>query len=129
MNVHTILQNTHWILLTLGLNITQHTLCKKAADTIGWEQVFQGRGSWWDLFHNIFVNKYTFLLGICTMPAYATWFLVLSRIPMSIAVPLLSLNYIATAFIGYFFFAETLSALKILGIFLIIAGVSCLVHS
>jgi multidrug transporter EmrE-like cation transporter len=51
------------------------------------------------------------------------WLLVLSRVPVSFAYPMLSLGYIVNAVAAYYLFGEPLSSLRILGIFVIIAGV------
>src|SRR3990167_3795392 len=51
------------------------------------------------------------------------WLLVLSRVEVSFAYPMLSMGYIVNAFAAYYFFGEPLSSLRLLGIFIIIAGV------
>jgi multidrug transporter EmrE-like cation transporter len=51
------------------------------------------------------------------------WILALSRVDVSIAYPMLSVGYIVTAMAGWLLFAENLSATRVAGIFIIIAGV------
>ncbi len=51
------------------------------------------------------------------------WLLVLSRVEVSYAYPLLSIGYIVNAAAAYYFFGEDLSMLRISGIFVIILGV------
>ncbi len=51
------------------------------------------------------------------------WVGALSRVPVSVAYPLLSLGYIVNAFAAAALFGEALSATKLAGIGLIIAGV------
>jgi multidrug transporter EmrE-like cation transporter len=51
------------------------------------------------------------------------WILALSRVDVSIAYPMLSVGYIVTAMAGWLLFAESLSATRVAGIFIIIAGV------
>lgn len=64
------------------------------------------------------------LLGICCyVISMAIWVLVLSRLPVSVAYPLLSLGYIVTALFGYLLFGEQLGWAKITGILVIILGV------
>lgn len=53
----------------------------------------------------------------------AVWLLVLSRVPVSFAYPMLSIGYIVNAVAAYYLFGEPLSSLRVLGIFIIIAGV------
>ena len=51
------------------------------------------------------------------------WFYVLSHMELSRAFPLVSIAYVFTLLMGYFFLHEPLSIYKIIGISLIIAGV------
>jgi multidrug transporter EmrE-like cation transporter len=51
------------------------------------------------------------------------WLLVLSRVQVSYAYPMLSIGYIVNALAAYYFFAEPLTSMRMLGIFIIIAGV------
>ena len=51
------------------------------------------------------------------------WLLVLSRVQVSFAYPMLSIGYIVNALAAYYFFGEPLTSIRMLGIFIIIAGV------
>lgn len=51
------------------------------------------------------------------------WLLVLSRVEVSFAYPLLSIGYIVNAVAGYYLFQENLSLTRITGILIIVAGV------
>ncbi len=51
------------------------------------------------------------------------WLLVLSRVQVSLAYPMLSIGYIVNALAAYYLFGEPLTSLRVLGIFVIIAGV------
>ncbi len=51
------------------------------------------------------------------------WLLVLSRVEVSFAYPLLSVGYIVNAVAGYYLFQENLSPTRITGILIICAGV------
>ena len=64
------------------------------------------------------------LLGLaCYVASFAVWLVVLSRVEVSMAYPMLSVGYIVTAVFGYYFWGESLGMYKVLGIFLICAGV------
>ncbi len=52
-----------------------------------------------------------------------TWMYVLSRVEVSIAYPMMSLSFVATVFLGWYFFDEALTWQKGLGVALICAGV------
>jgi multidrug transporter EmrE-like cation transporter len=51
------------------------------------------------------------------------WLLVLSRVPVSYAYPMLSIGYVVNAIAAYFLFGEPLTSMRMLGIFIIISGV------
>lgn len=62
--------------------------------------------------------------GLCMyVMSVGIWLLVLSRVPVSFAYPMVSLGYVVTALAAYFLFGESLTSVRILGIFVIIAGV------
>ncbi len=51
------------------------------------------------------------------------WFMVLSRVELSVAYPALSLGYILVLAIGFFFLGETITLAKLAGVILICLGV------
>jgi len=57
------------------------------------------------------------------------WIMALSRVPVSIAYPMLSIGYVINAFIAWHWFGEPLSAQKLAGIGLIISGVYVITRS
>jgi len=66
-----------------------------------------------------------FVLGglLCYIISVAVWLLVLSRVEVSFAYPLLSVGYIVNAVAGYYLFQENLSIMRITGILIICVGV------
>lgn len=59
----------------------------------------------------------------------AVWLLVLSRVQVSFAYPMLSIGYIVNALAANYLFGEPLSSVRMLGIFIIIAGVYLVAQS
>ena len=57
------------------------------------------------------------------------WLLVLSRVQVSLAYPMLSIGYVVNALAAYYFFGEPMTSLRVLGIFIIIAGVYLVAQS
>lgn len=57
------------------------------------------------------------------------WLLVLSRVQVSFAYPMLSIGYIVNALAAYYLFDEPLTSVRMLGIFIIIAGVYLVAQS
>lgn len=66
-----------------------------------------------------------FILGglVCYVISVSVWIVVLSRVPVSVAYPMLSIGYVVNAVIAYFLFGESLTTLKVIGIGVIIVGV------
>lgn len=57
------------------------------------------------------------------------WLLVLSRVQVSFAYPMISIGYVVNAIAAYYLFGEPLTSLRMLGIFIIIAGVYLVAQS
>lgn len=57
------------------------------------------------------------------------WIMALSRVPVSIAYPMLSIGYILNAIVAHFWFGEALVLQKMLGIGFIIIGVVLITRS
>lgn len=65
----------------------------------------------------------------CYVASVLIWVLALSRAPVSVIYPMLSLGYIVNAVGATLFFGESLQPIKMLGIVIIIAGVFLLSES
>jgi multidrug transporter EmrE-like cation transporter len=59
----------------------------------------------------------------CYAASVCVWLAALSKAPVSVAYPMLSLGYVAVAAISAMWLGETLNPAKVLGIALICAGV------
>jgi multidrug transporter EmrE-like cation transporter len=65
----------------------------------------------------------------CYVASVVIWIVALSRVEVSIAYPMLSVGYIVTAIAAWYLFGESLSATRIAGIVVIIAGVYLVARS
>ena len=65
----------------------------------------------------------------CYAVSLVVWIMALSRTPVSIAYPMLSIGYVINAFVAYFWFGEALASQKLLGIGLIVLGVYLVARS
>jgi len=65
----------------------------------------------------------------CYVVSVVVWILGLSRVPVSVAYPLLSVGYIVNAFAAYFLFGEALAPQKLVGIGFIVIGVFLVARS
>ena len=59
----------------------------------------------------------------CYVVSVVVWILGLSRVPVSIAYPMLSVGYIVNAFAAWMLFGESITAQKLVGIGFIVIGV------
>jgi multidrug transporter EmrE-like cation transporter len=66
-----------------------------------------------------------FIIGglLCYVISVGVWLLVLSRVEVGFAYPLLSVGYIVNAVAGYYLFQENLSLTRVTGILIICVGV------
>lgn len=79
----------------------------------------------WQAATNPFV---AFGIGLYIL-SVAVWLLVLSRVDVSFAYPMLSVGYIVNAVAAHFLFAENLSFTRIGGILMIVGGVCLIARS
>jgi multidrug transporter EmrE-like cation transporter len=71
----------------------------------------------------IFMNPYVFLGLACFGISSVFWLVVLSRLPLSLVYPMVSVAYILVAFASMIFFKEQVSVVRWLGISVIVVGV------
>ncbi|MBK6981117.1 MAG: EamA family transporter [Betaproteobacteria bacterium] len=66
-----------------------------------------------------------FVLGgmACYAVSLVVWILALSRVPVSVAYPMLSIGYVVNAVAAWMLFGESLAAQKLVGIGFIVVGV------
>ena len=65
----------------------------------------------------------------CYAVSLVVWIMGLSRVPVSIAYPLLSLGYVANAFIAWAWLGESVTPMRLAGIGVIVLGVLIVARS
>lgn len=65
----------------------------------------------------------------CYVVSVVVWILALSRVPVSVAYPMLSIGYIVNAVAAWMLFGESLGAQKLVGIGFIVVGVFLVARS
>ena len=65
----------------------------------------------------------------CYAVSLVVWIMGLSRVPVSVAYPMLSLGYVANAIVAYAWLGEQVSAARLVGIGIIIVGVYIVARS
>ena len=113
-----------WALLLGGvlLNACAQLLLKAATRHSGELVADSGRVSWSAVLHLLGVVPLWVGLA-CYGISVILWLAALSRVPVSVAYPMLSIGYVINAFAAAVLFGEALSVGKLAGIALICAGV------
>lgn len=65
----------------------------------------------------------------CYVISVVVWILALSRVPVSMAYPMLSIGYVVTAVAAWAFLGESVTPLRLVGIGIIIIGVFIVARS
>ena len=103
------------------LNAGAQLLLKAGTNVLG--VITLTRENWWDTLWRMGTQGY-FVVGVaCYMVSLVVWIMGLSRVPVSIAYPMLSLGYVVNAIAAHYLFGEAVTAQRWLGIGFIIAGV------
>lgn len=115
------------ILLGVLLNAGAQLALKEGMRRVGhFEFVWANAASVaWQAATNPFV---AFGIGLYVL-SVAVWLLVLSRVEVSFAYPMLSVGYVVNAMAAYYLFGENLSLTRISGILVIVAGVYLITRS
>ena len=66
---------------------------------------------------------HVFMGLVCYVVSVGVWMMALSKVPVSVAYPMLSIGYVVNAFAAYYLFGEPLSVQKLIGIGVIVIGV------
>lgn len=110
------------ILPSIALNVAAQLFIRKGMLAVGEIDVLQ-------LTENVLkmlLNLWLWAAMICYVASFLLWMVVLSKVEVSYAYPFLSVGYVFAALAGYLWFNESLSAVRMLGIFVICLGV-CLI--
>lgn len=65
----------------------------------------------------------------CYVVSVVVWVVALSKVPVSIAYPMLSIGYVVNAVAAYYLLGETLTPMRLAGIGVIIVGVFIVARS
>jgi len=65
----------------------------------------------------------------CYVVSVVVWVVALSRVPVSIAYPMLSIGYVVNAIVAWYLLGESVSAMRMAGIGIIVVGVFIVARS
>jgi multidrug transporter EmrE-like cation transporter len=74
-------------------------------------------------------NKFVILGFLCYVISAASWLVILTRVDLSLAYPLISIGYILVVILSKYLFGEPVTSLRIAGTLLVCVGVFLLVRS
>lgn len=112
--------NLSLILTGVALNAAAQLCLKQGMNLIGGVSLTTTGIA--DMLLKAFTNM-PILLGILLyFISFVVWLLVLSRVEVTVAYPMLSIGYIIAAVVGYFCLGETMGAWKIAGTMTICLG-------
>ncbi len=103
------------------LNAGAQLLLKAGTNVLG--VLTLSRDTWPDTLMQMATQRYFILGTACYVLSLFVWILGLSRVPVSVAYPLLSLGYIVNAIAAHYLFGETVTVTRWLGIGFIVVGV------
>jgi multidrug transporter EmrE-like cation transporter len=103
------------------LNAGAQLLLKAGTNTLG--VITLTRANWWDMLWKMGTQGYFVGGVVCYVVSLLVWVIGLSRVPVSVAYPMLSLGYVINAVAAYYLFGESVTITRWLGIGFIILGV------
>jgi multidrug transporter EmrE-like cation transporter len=74
-------------------------------------------------------NGYVILGFVCYAISAVSWLIILSRVDLSLAYPLISIGYIVIVILSKYLFDEPVTGMRIVGTLLVCAGVFFLLRS
>lgn len=109
------------ILLSVIVNAVAQLFLKQGMIKMGYFEF--SFGSILKMIFSSVTNIYIMGGLVCYAISLVLWMMTLSRVDVGFAYPLMSIGFIVTALAGYWFFGESLTFSRILGITLIMLGV------
>jgi len=103
------------------LNAGAQLLLKAGTNVLG--VLTLTRDTWPDTLLQMATQRHFALGAACYVLSLFVWILGLSRVPVSIAYPLLSVGYIVNAIAAHYLFGEAVTVSRWLGIGFIVVGV------
>lgn len=103
------------------LNAVAQLLLKAGTNVLG--VITLTRDNWLGEFARMAVQPFFIGGAACYAISLVVWILGLSRVPVSVAYPMLSFGYVVNAIAAYYLFGEAVTVTRWLGIGFIIIGV------
>ena len=116
------------IIISILLSSTAQLLLKYGASSPSIQKAIYSH-SILNLFYAMISTPQIILGLICFGVSLILWIVILSRTDVSYAYPFVALGICLTILAGWFFFNESLSMLRIIGVVIVVAGVITVANS
>ena len=110
-----------FLLTGVVLNAGAQLLLKAGTNVLG--VITLDRDNWWDMLWRMGTQHFFVAGVVCYMASLLVWIIGLSRVPVSVAYPMLSLGYVINAVAAHYLFGEAVTVTRWLGIGFIVVGV------
>ena len=116
------------VLMPVLISVVGQLLLKKGMSMVG-QFDFADFGNIIPQFYRAFTNPWVFAGFVFYFVSSLFWIIVLSRVELSVAYPMLSLGYVFVLVASFFLFNEQISAVRWLGVLVIMLGVTLISRS
>jgi multidrug transporter EmrE-like cation transporter len=110
-----------FLLTGVVLNAGAQLLLKAGTNALG--VITLTRDDWWDMLWKMATQGHFVAGVVCYVASLFVWIMGLSRVPVSVAYPMLSRGYVINAVAAYYLFGESVTITRWLGIGFIVLGV------
>ncbi len=110
-----------FLLTGVVLNAIAQLLLKAGTNVLG--VITVTRDNWFDQFSRMALEPHFLLGAACYGVSLVVWIIGLSRVPVSVAYPMLSIGYVINAIAAHYLLGESVTAARWAGIGFIIVGV------
>ena len=122
------MQTVILVLVPVLIGVVGQLLLKKGMSVVG-QFDFADAGQIIPQFYRAFTNPYVFAGFVFYFLSSLFWMIVLSRVELSVAYPMLSLGYVFVLVASFFLFSEAVSPVRWLGVLVILLGVTLISRS
>jgi len=122
------MQTIGMVMVPVLIGVIGQILLKKGMLAVG-QFDFSAASQLLPQFIRAFLNPYVFMGFVFYFLSSLFWMVVLSKVELSVAYPLLSLGYVFVLLASWFLFREPVSLIRWLGVLVIICGVTLVSRS
>ena len=126
--MQTALQTVLMVLVPVLIGVVGQILLKKGMSEVG-QFDFGAISQILPQFIRAFLNPYVFMGFVFYFLSSLFWMIVLSKVQLSVAYPMLSLGYVFVLIASWFLFKEPVTVIRWLGVLVIMLGVTLISRS